>query len=300
MDAVARANGLRTIFEPLHPLAIPRARPYCNRRIPPDVDLPDLKAYLQEIRDGRFHSLWSDYRINIGELIIRPHDVRSYDAFKRWFRRCVKAKRNYQSFRKSVKNDRVITKFIRANLMLSWVRHNLDARIILFIRHPGAVVESRLRLGGSEWHPQDLIQDYRNDVALRESGGDRYGYLLEGRRLTRAEALTLIWCIENQIPLEESVDHKFVVVFYERLVANPMNEWKRITIGLELENLPGDALIRQASQQASSGWKSDQPSSQILARWRERLDSSTKAEIDGILRETGMTTYSVSDLYPHV
>ena len=45
LDAVAQANDLRTIFEPLHPFAIPEVRPYAYRYIPAECELPGLQNF---------------------------------------------------------------------------------------------------------------------------------------------------------------------------------------------------------------------------------------------------------------
>jgi hypothetical protein len=42
LDALAEANALRPVFEPLHPLAIPQARPFAYRYYRP---LPITDAY---------------------------------------------------------------------------------------------------------------------------------------------------------------------------------------------------------------------------------------------------------------
>ena len=62
-DVVAESNGLRAVFEPLHPALLRKAGLTHADFREADDDDPDLQDYLERYLSGDFHSLWADYRI---------------------------------------------------------------------------------------------------------------------------------------------------------------------------------------------------------------------------------------------
>ena len=115
-----------------------------------------------------------------------------------------------------------LIKCIRANLMLPWIARRLDSRIVLIVRHPGAVVESELRSG---WNASFALERFRADDRLHEITGDRYRSLLD-RTLEPVEALTLRWIIENQWVMESAAAHGIAVVHYEHLRSSAGSAWQ--------------------------------------------------------------------------
>ncbi|VAX13626.1 hypothetical protein MNBD_GAMMA24-927 [hydrothermal vent metagenome] len=297
LDAVAQANGLRTIFEPLHPFAIPEMRPYAYRYIPTDCDSPGLQVLMEGFADGSFHSIWSDYRVRTDRLRPRFETFCSRDKLSRFYRRWKKLYKNYHTYNETLGHPRVITKFIRANQMLGWIRKHFDARIVLLVRHPGAVVESQLRLGGDDWNPYEMLDHYRNDEALLSTYGTAYRRLL-GQDLTPAQALTTVWCIQNQMPLREAEHNDVVVVYYERLLENPAQEWERIIRGLGLPHAPDAVLLKRPSQQASMQSSRGGFDPQSYRRWMDRIPTSALEDVNRILQEFEMTVYDAHDPLP--
>ena len=52
-DVLAEANQLRTVFEPLHPQGVSRARGLAYRYIEADEESPDLQHYFDDLLAGR-------------------------------------------------------------------------------------------------------------------------------------------------------------------------------------------------------------------------------------------------------
>jgi hypothetical protein len=299
LDVIAQANHLRTIFEPLHPVAIPEAQRYAYRYIPENLEVPDLKEFLGRVFKGSLHSAWSDYRIRPHLLIPRKDTFRSFGNMYKLYRHWTRYSQQYWLYRKNLKNPHLIVKMIRANLMLGWLHRVFDARIVLVVRHPGAVVESKLRLGGSSWQSATLLDFYRKDQTLRLDYGDRYTGLLE-QKLSLLEAHTLSWCIENQIPLEQARRNGYLVVFYEKLLTAGQEEWDRIVCGLGLHESPHTQFIKQPSQQASRYWHTNSANGTFATGWMERLGIQHLGEIDAVLRELGVSVYNAYDPMPYV
>lgn len=297
LDAIAKPNGLRTVFEPLHPTAIPEIGAHAYRYLSGDMVAPELAAFLENVFDGSFRSVWSDYRVRPDQL--RPHlsgflDRKQISTFLRRWTTLIKQFRRYH---RTLDNPDVVVKFIRANLMLDWMHKTFNPRILFLMRHPGAVVESRLRLGGDDWDPYQLLDRYKRDLPASGEYATRYAHVLS-RSLSPAQALATIWCIENQIPFEQAHLNGYLVVSYETLLKDPETEWSRILQGLGLNNAPGQDLIKKPSQQSSSQWKGQTYGESNYNRWLERIGEKDLREVDEILKELGVSVYDAHDPYP--
>jgi len=77
LDAIARANNLRTIFEPLNPVGHPSAKHLANRYVRDDTDFPELKRFMDKVFSGNLKSLWANYRIRPDRLRPNMHKSES-------------------------------------------------------------------------------------------------------------------------------------------------------------------------------------------------------------------------------
>lgn len=295
LDALAEVNQLRTVFEPLHPQAGKQASDYAHRYMPRGARASSLEKYFDKTFTGEFRSIWTDYRIR--PALLQPTRERFsspgnlYALYTEWRA----AMQRYSLFRRRLNRQQIIVKMIRGNLMLEWFKETYDARIVYVPRHPGAVVESKLRIGGESWDPEPLIEHYRVPGVLGEYG-ERFMALLT-EDLSPAESHTLIWCIENALPLEQAEKLGYILVYYEELRRNGEYEWRRIIDGLCLDNSPhGSLFIDRPSQQAAP-----ERSKKLRGggqNWYERLSSSELESIDRILRASDILTYSAYDPLP--
>jgi hypothetical protein len=113
--------------------------------------------------------------------------------------------------------DRRLVKAGRSGLMLGWMRRHFPATpIVLLLRHPIAVVNSRLQLGWRRNVRQlvlsqdDLVRDYLKPFrGLLESAQDDW------------ENGLLYWCVETYVPLRQLHAGEVHVLFYEKLAAQP-------------------------------------------------------------------------------
>jgi hypothetical protein len=186
--------------------------------------------------------------------------------------------------------------------MLDWIHANFDAQIVLLMRHPCAVVESRLRFS-EHWDPYSLLARYRNDEALMEGPlRERAGVL--DQEFSRPQALAAIWCIENLVPALQAAANRYQIVFYEELLERPEAEWQRVAEGLGLSVVPGAGLRQQPSQQSAVRLQKrgmdDDSYSQSYGSWRKRLTTTNLRQIAKVLDAFGVEFYTVSESRPSV
>ena len=297
LDAIAQANNLRTIFEPLHPIGVPFAKPFANRYVRDDVDELDLKLFMDKVLSGKFKSLWANYRIRPDRLYPAYHrsgDLRhTLGSLKFNYKKLVV---HYCKYHK-VKSNNLIVKFTRANLMLGWLSKNYGAKILLMVRHPCAVVNSKMRLGGPDWEHEALLHQYCYDTHLIEYYRHKLKAVLL-RPLSPIAGHTAIWCIENVLPIYNAKSEGYCVVFYENLMVNSDAEWKRIIESLDLRCLPDKDMLIQPSQQTSREMRGKTFGDSQVRKWMKSFSEQQLAEIDEILKTFEVSIYNAFDLMP--
>ncbi len=118
---------------------------------------------------------------------------------------------------------RRLIKDIRANLLLAWMRANFPGMpIVLLLRHPCAVVASRLALGwkgnlNETMEQEELVEDFLlpMEAEIRAARDDFERHLF-------------LWCIDNYVPLKQLGPGEIHLVFYENLLANPEEELRSL------------------------------------------------------------------------
>lgn len=284
LDVIAAANDLRPIFEALHPKSHAKAGAFANRYIRPDDSVPELQELLGGVFSGNHRSIWSDFRINNERLT--PFLKQPRITCRTWMK-LVKRYREYGALRNL---PQPIVKFIRANLMLGWIRKTFGARIVLLLRHPGAVIESKLRGGSHVWDPYPLIDQYRNDKLLWEDYLQKYAFLFK-ERLSPVEAHAIIWCVENQLPLAQAQEYGFVVVHYEHLVQRPTKYWKHVVQGLGASREPDVVLTQLPSQQSSVRLRRESVPCADDDGWYDRISMADKSRINDIMQAMEVSVY---------
>lgn len=126
--------------------------------------------------------------------------------------------------------SRRVIKDVYANLLLRWMHVNFPGlRIVFVIRHPLAVMTSRIRLG-----PVDAHQRFEPELERFLAQDDLVDDFLEPYRGAIESASTILekqafwWCIENYVPLRQFAASDIHVVSYERLRSEPAEEVPRL------------------------------------------------------------------------
>jgi hypothetical protein len=293
-DSLAAANGLRPVFEPLHPRVSPIGAEYAHRVIRADESHPELVQFLEDVIAGKRERFWTQYRCQRSFIVPGIDDLRSYAAVRALAHRWGKFLFEAPGFARVSFRHEPIIKCIWSNLMLGWLSRRCGFRVVLLVRHPGAVVESERR---NFWSARATLDRLRRDQGLHELTGGRYQRLLE-RRLAAIEEFAALWVIENQWILENAGQCGVTVVFYEHLRSLVAAEWQRACDALSLSHLPKPAHLVRPSQQAAPQESGGDGGSAALAKWQRALTEVEKGQIQDILHDANFAQYSMSDAMP--
>ena len=309
LDVLSETNNLRPIFEPLNPNGVKEAISFSNCYLTKNTYEPELKRFVERIFNGELNYLWPNLRFlprflpdymrpGISGMTFWDFNYALLSRYKRFFTRYF----NY--VRK--KSLRPITKFIRANLMLDWLLKNFNPRIIFIVRHPGAVAASQIAAsklkGGTVWDfygpdIQRTLSQYKNDKQLRKDYLGKY-YEIFSKELSPVAGHTLIWCIENILPIYNLQRKNNYVFFYEDIVKNPGREFDRMVKILGLERLPDKSIVVKPSQQASLEMRNESTAKDKLTRWMKRFNQKELEDIDKMLRFFNVTVYNAYEPMP--
>jgi hypothetical protein len=244
----------RILFEPFHNGKVEEYRQfrYFEYRSPRD-EAPDLLAFCTALFEGRLRNEWIDRQV--GRLVA----------------------------------DFRLVKAIRANLLLGWLRHRFPRLpIVLLLRHPCAVVASRMHL---EWATDGDIEPFRRQPALV---ADHLGDLVEwfDRARSPEQKHALIWCVHNRVPLRQLQRDEMTVVFYEHLCTRPEAEVPRL---FEAVGHPFSERVYRTVARPSATTREHSAvvtGADRIRGWRRRLSSAQTESVLEVVRDFGL-----GDLY---
>ena len=188
-----------------------------------------------------------------------------------------------------------LVKEIRANLMLKWMRERFPEVPQLFIvRHPCAVVASRMQLGwdtDGDLNPllgqKHLVEDFLADkLDLIHAAG------------TPEEKHALIWSITNLVPLRQFKKGELTVVYYEDLCLHPAEVVPQIfgAIGRPFDESVWEATGRPSftSRSGSAAVTGDNR----LTQWQKLLTASQVERVRGVVDAFGLDRLYGDSLTP--
>ena len=128
--------------------------------------------------------------------------------------------------------NRYVVKEIRANLMLDWLETYTGGGIVYLIRHPCAVIGSRIKYEspGFEADMEEILCQ-----------GSLMSDFLEPFRKTISAAKTLLqrhavlWCVENFVPLSQAGSKDWLICCYEDFVSDQDAAFRMVFQHLGLE-----------------------------------------------------------------
>ncbi len=187
-EIINHDNEYRYIFEPFYPNKVGLCKNFRRKQyLRPEDRRKEFLEPAQKILSGDIRNGWTD-RFN----------------------------------RKLIPRRRLV-KDIRANLLLGWLHFNFpEMPIVLLLRHPCAVTNSRLKLG---W--KDILDE---TMEQRELVDDHLSPFVKETRNAKTpfERSLFLWCIENYVPLQQLGCDAFHLIFYENLCTNPERELRHL------------------------------------------------------------------------
>ncbi|MBV9100439.1 MAG: sulfotransferase domain-containing protein [Candidatus Dormibacteraeota bacterium] len=197
--------------------------------------------------------------------------------------------------------ERRLIKDVHANLLLRWAYDNLPGvRIVMVIRHPLAVIVSRMDTAPvvpfHEFDPeparfleqQDLVDDFLaphvHGIAAASTLVEQHAYW---------------WCIENVVPLRQFRPGEIHIVCYEHLRWNPEREVQRLAAYLGTDLSSAQTKLRRPSRTAGYGGSLSRGVDPGTA-WTKRVDSSEVRAAMRIVSAFGLDELYGDDPRPRV
>ena len=190
--------------------------------------------------------------------------------------------------------------------MLDWLADNFNSRTVFIVRHPGAVAASRITAsqtqGGANWdfngpNLQSILAQYKQDANLGKDYLDKHSDIFS-EKLSSVAGHTLMWCIENILPVYNQQIKKRYIFFYEDIVNTPEREFDLMVKILGLERKPDNSIIVRPSQQAPQEMITESYDKNQLTRWMQSFNQDQLREIDRILKFFNVTMYNAYEPLP--
>jgi len=249
-DVLNYDRRYRDIFEPFNRPHVRAAKPfYRGLYLRPRDDNPEYLEPTRAILSGRVGNRWTDR----GNL--------------RWFRA-----------RRAIKE-------VDGNLWMKWLRNHFPGMpMIWVIRHPCAVVNSRLEL---EW--ETLVPQYLTQRDLMEDHLEPLRLHLEKAR-SQFEKHMFSWCVQHYVPVRQLARGDVHVVFYENLCIDAPAELERLSAFLGrpfskrvMSNVtaPSRTNFRETAIAGKSG-------KDMVFGWQRRFDADQVRQAVKILELFGL------------
>ncbi len=161
-----------------------------------------------------------------------------------------------------------LIKAIRANLLLGWIGQRFpEVPMVFIVRHPCAVVLSRLQLG---WATDTDIEPFLSQDELVED------YLLDKIEVIHSatsdeEKHAVIWSISNLVPFDNLRSGNSLLIFYEDLYLHPEIEIPRIFAGIKQDY--GPSVISSLNKPSTTSTRSSAvvTGEDRIAKWKNTL-----------------------------
>jgi hypothetical protein len=190
-----------------------------------------------------------------------------------------------------------VVKDIRANLFLKWLSLRFpEVPLVFIVRHPCAVVLSRMELGWSTdldiqcfLDQENLVQDFLVD----KLDVIRQAHTPEAKH-------AVIWCISNLVPLTQLQPGDTHSLFYEHLCIQPEVEIPALfrAIGLPYAGSVFKRMLRPSRTSTTASavmWGTDK-----VKRWQSALSRSQVRDILSIVDGFGLSHLYDDSLLPQV
>ena len=214
--------------------------------------------------------------------------------------------------------DKRLIKEVQSNLWLKWLHvHFPQMPLILLLRHPVPTVRSRY----AEYFnvPLDQREQVDNDPAARRK---HYQELVFGQQAlvddhlaslrsalegaeTVVEQRTVVWCIQNFVPLRQFQRGEIYLTFYENFCVDPENEIRRVAAHLGeriddaslarfLDRLRKPSSNSKLKAEMLDGWK-------MVSSWQRKAPADDVRQTQAVLKIFGLDRiYDAAEPLPDV
>lgn len=259
-DILASQVPSRILFEPFNPDLVPEYRGFHYfQYLRPGMENPRFRAFAHRIFTGEIRNRWIDRQ----NERIRP---------------------GYR-----------IIKEIRINLALKWLHDNFpEVPIILLLRHPCAVVASRMDLG---WATDADIQPFLSQPDLVADHLAPCMDLIKTAK-TDEEKHAIIWSVSNLVPLKQFEPNEIKVVYYENLCTQPEIELPAIfaSLGQAYQDMKNGTL--DLPSQTTRVTSAVVHGRDKISSWKEKLTSGKIKNILQIVDAFGLGYLYDESIYP--
>jgi hypothetical protein len=249
-DLLAEATRARVVFEPFYHELVPDFHsmgsfPY---RRPEDTD-PELETFCSRMLAGSLRGAWVDREVE------------------------------------RLRARRRVVKAVRGNLLLAWLARTFpEVPVVLVLRHPCAVVASRMAL---DWSPRPDLDALLVQPPLVKDHLEPYLEIIAEAETDEARN-AVIWCVHHLVPLRQFEPSALTVVFYETLCARPEIELPRLLSvvgGVQCELPVSRARVPSTTSRLESAAVT---SDDRITSWQRNLDAGRIERIMRVVRAFGL------------
>jgi hypothetical protein len=195
----------------------------------------------------------------------------------------------YNEFSRIKDKDTYLFKFISGNLLMPWIAQNFPVKAIYLVRHPCAVVSSQLRHPGWSW--ADEIKKYQFPVSKYKDIYTKYKKPLSHVN-GATELLTAIWALANTQILNNTANERWLKVYYEDLVLDPVHEFSRIFNYLKYDEIELNKKILENPSLSYKGDKEKFNREGLITKWQKNLSGEQIERIISIINDFDISIYN--------
>lgn len=242
-DLIASQIPCRILFEPFNPDLVPEYRNFHYfQYMRPGIEHQEFHAFAENIFTGKIRNRWID-------------------------------RQNERIF-----SDHRLIKEIRANLALKWLHENFpEVSMVLLIRHPCAVVASRMELG---WATDSDIEPFLSQPELVHDHLGPHLDLIKNVR-TDEEKHAIIWSVSNLVPLKQFDPGELTLVYYEDLSTEPEKALPILFASIKQTYTEPPINTINRPSQTTLETSAVVTGTDKLKHWKKKLSAT---QIDNILR----------------
>ena len=192
----------------------------------------------------------------------------------------------------------VITKFVRANLLVPWMLNNFSFKHkpIFLARHPIPVCLSQMRaFDTNNSNKPFMVPDCVNNQRYR----DNLSYI--NGLSSDLERKVAIWCVDNLLTINKFRNSdKLIWVYYENLVMEPEKEMRRIfrELGLQAAEEIVKGIVFEKPSKADFNKDFRVGKKDQIKKYLKHVDQAILSDIQKIFDHYGLNLYEAENPYP--